>query len=86
MPLTTQTLINYARLELRRDARFAVFCEQVLAELRQHMPLPDAAETCLELEIAPGIPIAKLFIEAYERQADEPGWRRANVGMERLRA
>lgn len=66
----------YARLELRRDPDFRLFCNERLPGLRQALPnLPEDLDACLGME-AFGAPIAKYLLDAYNLQASEPQWRR----------
>lgn len=70
--------MEYARLELKRDPEFRQFCDAHLPSLRLALPdLPQSISDCLGVEIAPGMPLAKMLLEAYNAQASEQQWHRA---------
>ena len=76
--LTAQTIVEYARLELARDPEFRRYCDARLSALRAAVAgLPPDLESCLAFEASPGVPLAKMLLDAYNRQASEPQWIRA---------
>lgn len=70
-------MVEYARLELRRDPDFHQFCSERLPGIRQELgDLPESLEGCLATEVSPGLPLAKFLLDAYNLQASEPQWQR----------
>ena len=75
--LTDQTLVDYALLQFKQEPEFKEFVAGRLAQLKVGgVKLPESIEDCLSVQVSPGIPLAKLLIEAFADQATQPQWYR----------
>jgi hypothetical protein len=68
--LTSQTQVEYALLEARRDPSFHQFCIDRLNPLRERHNLPEDLEACLAIEVSPGAPLARWLLELYMSTLD----------------
>ena len=85
--LTEDTLVQWALMEMEREAEFQRFVTEKLAQLRAAgVDLPLDVATSLAVQAAPGIPVAKVLIEAFAAQASLPQWYRLRLqGQGKLR-
>jgi len=73
----TQTIVDYARLELARDPEFHAFGTTLLEKLRALIPdLPADLDASLDAKIR-DVCVAKLMLDGYHLQCSEAQWNRA---------
>ena len=72
--LTVQSQVAYCRLEIQRDPVFRQFCTDILDNLRLTHSLPSELDSCLSIELTPGLPVARILLDRFCDSLDEPQW------------